>query len=344
VVQVREVVNVRPADAETRAALLQVENLSTTFGKGPASVEVVRGVSFSLERGETLVLLGESGSGKSVTARSIMQLYGQTARHRGSVSLEGEELIGLDEDFLRAMRGKRISLVSQDPSAALDPLRTVGRQIEEVLRIHLRDLSRSERRARVLELLCLMSLPRPEQVARSYPHELSGGMRQRVAIAIAVSCDPEVLLADEPTTALDVTVQAQILDELKNLKRQLGTALILVTHDVGVAEQMADRVAVMYAGRIVEIGPAAEVLDRPAHPYTEGLLSCLPTSELRRGELRPLAGLPPMAGEYGEGCPFAPRCPRVFEQCRQVDPDLRPVRSDHASGCLLVTEPSGSFA
>jgi oligopeptide/dipeptide ABC transporter ATP-binding protein len=324
--------------------LLQIENLATTFGKGPSRVEAVRGISFSLERGETLVLLGESGSGKSVTARSIMQLYGRAARHNGSVRLDGRELIGLDEEYLRAIRGKRISLVSQDPGAALDPLRSVGRQIEEVLRIHLRHLNRSERRQRVLELLRLMSLPRPEQVARSYPHELSGGMRQRIAIAIAVSCDPEVVLADEPTTALDVTVQAQILDELRKLKRQLGTAIILVTHDVGVAEQMADRIAVMYAGRIVELGPAEEVLGSPAHPYTEGLLSCLPTKGLARGELRPLPGVPPMAGEQGAGCAFAPRCPRVFDSCRHVDPELRRVTADHASGCLLVTELAGSSA
>jgi oligopeptide/dipeptide ABC transporter ATP-binding protein len=337
-------VTVSRADAATSPALLQVQDLSTTFGKGTSRIAAVRRVSFSLERGETLVLLGESGSGKSVTARSIMQLYGQSASHQGSVRLSGQELIGLDEELLRAIRGKRISLVSQDPTAALDPLRRVGQQIDEVLRVHFRHLPRPERRQRTLHLLRLMSLPRPEQVARSYPHELSGGMRQRIAIAIAVACDPEVLLADEPTTALDVTVQAQILDELQNLKRQLGTALILVTHDVGVAQQMADRIAVMYAGRIVEIGPAGEVLRRPAHPYTEGLLSCLPTTGLGRGELRPLAGLPPVAGDHGDSCPFAPRCPRAFDRCGQVEPDLRPVTSDQASACLLVAEPSGCLA
>jgi oligopeptide/dipeptide ABC transporter ATP-binding protein len=338
------VVDVDVTNASAPAPLLVVDSLVTSFGRGPSRIDAVRGVSFSLERGETLVLLGESGSGKSVTARSIMQLYGRNARHQGSVRIDGAEMIGMDAVHLRQILGKRVSLVSQDPGAALDPLRHVGHQIDEVLRIHLRRLDRTQRRARVIELLALMGLPNPKQVARSFPHELSGGMCQRVAIAIAVSCDPELMIADEPTTALDVTVQAQILDELQSLKQRMGTAILLVTHDVGVAEQMADRVAVMYAGRIVEIGPADDVLKRPAHPYTEALLSCLPSTGIRRGELQPLPGVPPMAGELGVGCPFAPRCAHAFDTCTQQEPDLRPVSAEHASGCLLVSELAGQPA
>jgi oligopeptide/dipeptide ABC transporter ATP-binding protein len=323
--------------------LLAVDNLHTTFGRGPSRVEAVRGVSFTLRRGETLVLLGESGSGKSVTARSLMQLYGRTASHRGQVRLDGQDLMGSSEAELRQTRGKRMGLVSQDPGAALDPLRRVGRQMDEVLRLHL-PLERAERRERVIELLRLMGLPQPDQVARSFPHELSGGMRQRVAIALAVSCDPELLIADEPTTALDVTVQAQILEELEKLQERMKMAVLLVTHDVGVAAQMADQVAVMYAGRIVEIGPAPAVLDHPAHPYTEGLLSCLPAPGTSRGSLQPLPGTPPMAGENPPGCPFAPRCSRAHDACNEIEPDLRRVTSDHSSGCLLVPELQGQPA
>jgi oligopeptide/dipeptide ABC transporter ATP-binding protein len=282
------------------------------------------------------VLLGESGSGKSVTARSIMQLYGREARHGGQVRLDGTELIGLDEPHLRQIRGKRIGLVSQDPGAALDPLRRVGQQVAEVLRIHRRDLSRADCRARAVGLLGVVGLPHPERVAKAFPHELSGGMRQRVAIAIAISCEPELLIADEPTTALDVTVQAQILEELNRLRQRLGMAILLVTHDVGVAEQMADRVAVMYAGRIVEIGPASSVLDHPAHPYTEGLLSCLPAPGVLRGALRTLPGLPPIPGDLGHGCPFAPRCAHASDACAAAEPDLRTVDAGHASACVLV--------
>jgi oligopeptide/dipeptide ABC transporter ATP-binding protein len=317
--------------------LLAVDGLHTTFGRGPSRVDAVRGVSFALRRGETLVLLGESGSGKSVTARSLMQLYDRSASHRGHVRLDGQDLMGSSEAELRRIRGKRIALVSQDPGAALDPLRRVGRQMDEALRIHL-PLERAERRERVVDLLRLMGLPQPDQVARSFPHELSGGMRQRVAIALAVSCDPELLIADEPTTALDVTVQAQILEELDKLKKRMKMAVLLVTHDVGVAAQMADQVAVMYAGRIIEIGPARAVLDHPAHPYTKGLLSCLPAPGMTRGSLQPLPGTPPMAGENPSGCPFAPRCSRAHDACIEIEPDLRPVTAHHSSGCLLVPE------
>jgi len=319
--------------------LLSVERLATSFGNGPNRIDALRGVSFTIGRSETMVLLGESGSGKSVTARSILQLYGHRARHEGSVRFSGQELIGLDEASMREIRGGRIGLVSQDPGAALDPVRRVGRQLDEVLRIHLRTIGKDERRQRVVDLLGLVGLPEPARVARSYPHELSGGMRQRVGIALAVSCDPELLIADEPTTALDVTVQAQILEQLGEFKERFGLATLLVTHDVGVAQQMADRVAVMYAGRIVEVGPAESVLGHPSHPYTEALLSCLPRADVPRGQLHSIRGRPPMAQELTSGCPFAPRCPQAIDECRLVEPDLSSVSSDHSSACLLVRKP-----
>jgi oligopeptide/dipeptide ABC transporter ATP-binding protein len=315
---------------------LEVTDLRTTFVPRQRRIPVVRGVSFTLRRGESMMLLGESGSGKSVTARSIMQLYGKAAELGGSVRLNGKELIGRPEAELRSLRGSQLALVPQDPTGALDPLRKIGAQLTEVLAVHGVERGRSAARRRAEELLALVGIPDPRRVAHSYPHELSGGMRQRAVIAIAVSCDPQVLIADEPTTALDVTVQAQILELILELQQRLGTAVLMVTHDVGVAGDFGGRIGVMYAGRLVEEGPAREVLSAPRHPYTRGLLESLPTQGVERGALRSIVGSPPTVGAFPSGCAFAPRCPSARSSCVSDDPPLLLVDSDRSAACPVA--------
>jgi oligopeptide/dipeptide ABC transporter ATP-binding protein len=323
-------------DSTTADGTLRVTDLSVTFRRGGQSIEAVRGISLAVEPGKTLVLLGESGSGKSVSARSVMRLYGSSVAITGQVSLGHVDLLSLSEMAMQDVRGRAIALVPQDASGTLDPLRRIGSQITEVLRRHRMVPTRAAARERAKELLDQVGISDPVRAMRSYPHELSGGMRQRALIAIAIACSPRILIADEPTTALDVTIQAQVLDLFASLQQQLGMGILLVTHDVGVARQIADRVAVMYAGRLVEEGSGTQVLEHPGHPYSAGLLGAVPTRETPRGGLHAIPGQPPAAGEQVRACAFAPRCPFVQDGCLERVPDLASVGPDHRAACPVV--------
>ncbi|WP_327683851.1 ABC transporter ATP-binding protein [Kitasatospora sp. NBC_00458] len=303
--------------------MLAVRDLRVDFTgpRGSAPVPAVRGVDLTLRRGETLGIVGESGSGKSVTALAVLGLLPGTARVRGSVRLDGRELVGLPGRELAAVRGRRIAMVFQDPLSAFTPVYRIGDQIVEALRIH-QSLDRTAARARAAELLDLVGIPAPDRALDSFPHEFSGGMRQRAMIAMAIANDPDVLLADEPTTALDVTIQAQVLDVLRTAQRETGAALVLVSHDLGVIAGMADRVAVMYAGRVVETTGVDELFAAPRHPYTLGLIGAVPRLDGRGGPLVPIPGTPAPMAELPAGCPFAVRCPLVEDRCRTAEPPL----------------------
>jgi peptide/nickel transport system ATP-binding protein len=313
-------------------ALLEVTDLSVTFHGEDQDVAAVKGASFTLERGETLAIVGESGSGKSVTALSILQLlpYPNASHPSGSIRFAGEELMGRGDRYLRAIRGARIGMIFQEPMTSLNPLHTVERQIAEMLLVH-RGLGRAAAKARVLELLHLVRIPEPEERLAAYPHQLSGGQRQRVMIAMALANRPDVLIADEPTTALDVTVQAQILEKLLEVKDEVNAAILLITHDLGVIAGMAHRTLVMYAGKPVEIAETDRVFYGPRMPYTAGLLGSIPSLDGERDErLRPIAGAPPSLISLPPGCPFSPRCPLATDVCRESEPDL--TSADGADG------------
>ena len=322
--------------------LLQVEDLETVFGRegrGPVA-RAVRGVSFAVRKGETLGIVGESGSGKSVTALSILRLIAPPGRIVGGrVSLDGADLLGLPERQMRDVRGARIAMVFQDPMTALNPTLTVGEQIVETILAH-QQVTRAEARAQALDWLTRVRVSLPDRRLRQYPHELSGGMRQRVMLAIAFSCRPEVLLADEPTTALDVTVQAQILDLMDDLKAELGTAIVLITHDLGVVRERCDDVAVMYAGQIVEYASAPDLFASPKHPYTQALLASLPDWRRPRTDapLPTLPGQPPPLTAIPPGCPFAPRCPQRFAPCPTVVPANTRLENARTVRCLLYED------
>jgi oligopeptide/dipeptide ABC transporter ATP-binding protein len=318
-------------------ATLTVDDLTVTFANKRQRVEAVRGVTFGIAPGRTLALLGESGSGKSASARAIMHLDNRGVVLAGKVRLGPTVISELDESELQQVRGGVIAMVPQDPTGSLDPLRRVGAQIVEVLQVHGIEPNKKQARASGEALLSRVGIPDPARVMRSYPHELSGGMRQRAAIALAVACRPTVLIADEPTTALDVTVQAQVLELFDELQAEIGMSIIMVTHDVGVAREIADYVAVMYAGRLVEIGSVEDVLERPAHPYTAALVDAMPTPDTPRGGLHVIPGRPPGPGDAPQpGCDFAPRCRFAIASCRQTRPELVPVGPGHLAACPVV--------
>ena len=316
--------------------LLSVSNLSTSFFTSRGEVQAVRGVSFELRAGEILGIVGESGSGKSITCMSLMGLLRSSGRViDGNALFEGRDLLTLDEDELSALRGNDISMIFQDPMTSLNPTLTVGEQVIETILRH-RQVTRAQARARAIELFELVRIPSAAKRLKSYPHEFSGGMRQRVMIAIALACDPKLLIADEPTTALDVTIQRQILALLKELQGRLGMAVILITHDLGVIAETADRVLVMYGGMVMEEGPVRELFARPSHPYTRGLLASIP--DLRddsHHRLTPIPGSPPDMLRPPKGCPFAPRCGHAMAQCNAALPPLYDAGPAHRARCWL---------
>jgi oligopeptide/dipeptide ABC transporter ATP-binding protein len=302
--------------------LLSVRDLTVSFATKGGTAQAVRGVDFDVAAGDTLGIVGESGSGKSVTALAIMGLLDRNATLAGSIKLNGRELVGMSRRDLRKVRGKQVGMVFQDPLTSLNPVLPIGKQIAEALRIHNPHLSRRGARDRSIDLLQMVSIPDARRRLDNYPFELSGGMRQRVMIAIAMSNDPSLLIADEPTTALDVTIQAQVLEVLQELQRQHDIGVILITHDLGVVAGLVKRLLVMYAGRIVESGAVNPVFDAPGHPYTRGLLACLPRLDRPRFELVPISGAPPSATRIPGGCAFHSRCPHATERCAAEDPAL----------------------
>ena len=319
--------------------ILEIENLRVTFLGGSKPVRAVDGVDLSLERGEVLALLGESGSGKSVTLRTILRLHNERkTRVEGRVQAAGSDVLSLRPRALADFRGKTVSMVFQEPMLALDPVYTLGQQIIEAIRQH-EPISHSEARARAIELFERVRIPSPERRLDAFPHEMSGGMRQRAMIALALACRPKILLADEPTTALDATVQVQILLLLRDLQRELGLSVIFVTHDIGVAVEVADRIAVMYAGRIVETGPVRDVIRTPRHPYTIGLLSTRAHGGRLTGHRLPtIPGSPPDLANLPPGCAFAPRCPLVSSQCRAEAPEPTQMSAGHLVRCFNTSQ------
>jgi peptide/nickel transport system ATP-binding protein len=310
--------------------VVAVADLSVRFVNRDMDVQVVSDVSFSLQAGEVLCLLGESGSGKTVTLRSLLRLLPPHARVSGSIRMAGRDIATATEREMEAIRGPIAAMVFQEPMTALDPVFTIGTQIAETIVSH-EGVSFRDARKRALDLMELVQVPSAARRLDAYPHELSGGLRQRAMIALALSCRPSLLLADEPTTSLDATVQIQILLLLRNLQKELGMATLFVTHDIGVACEIADRVAVMYAGRFIETGPVAAIIERPAHPFTDGLLRSTVHEDSRGAALVPIMGGPPNLSDLPSGCSFRPRCPRQFPACATVDPALK----DTAAGCSV---------
>lgn len=315
--------------------ILQVQGLKTSFFTDDGQVPAVDGIDFYIREGEILGIVGESGCGKSVTSLSIMGLVGEPGKVvDGKIVLRGEEITYAPEKRMRQIRGDDIAMIFQEPMTSLNPVFTIGNQLNEAIRIH-RKMSKKEARVRAIDLLKRVGLPRAEELLDNFPHQLSGGMRQRVMIAMAMACDPKVLIADEPTTALDVTIQKQILNLMKKLNRETGTAIALITHDLGVVAQMCERVIVMYAGKIVEEGSVKDIFNHPSHPYTKGLIASVPDMRNPSPRLYSIPGNVPKPGSINKGCLFAPRCDYVMDRCKEELPDLIPLDREHQVRCFL---------
>ncbi|OWT55711.1 ABC transporter ATP-binding protein [Candidimonas nitroreducens] len=327
-----------PARSGEKAPLLDVRNIRTSFRTSQGLVYPVDNVSFSLDRGEVVAIVGESGCGKSITAFSVMGLLGDSGRvEQGEIFFEGRDISAMSREQMRGIQGNDISMIFQEPLTSLNPLLTTGYQIDESLRLH-KNLSRKQAKEQSIDMLRKVGMPRPEAVYAAYPHELSGGMRQRVMIAMALSCGPKLLIADEPTTALDVTIQAQILKLMQDLRSELGTTIVLITHDLGVVAEMADRVIVMYAGQVVEQGDVYSLFQNPKHPYTRGLMNSTPKIHEIRDALESIRGTVPAPGEMPRGCRFSPRCPRAFDKCRTEAPVLQEFCGNYQVRCWLPEE------
>ena len=325
-------------------ALLEVNNLHTSFFTPAGEVRAVNGVSFSLERGKVLGIVGESGSGKSVTAYSIMQILASTGRIvDGSIKLDGQELVNAGEKVMKTVRGNKISIIFQDPMTSLNPTYTIGHQLMEAITLHT-NRNRKEAWDRAVEMLRLVNINEPEKRMKQYPFEQSGGMRQRIMIAMALACEPDILIADEPTTALDVTIQAQIRDLMKDLQKELGMAIIMITHDLGVVAQLCDEVIVMYAGSICEQGTADEIFYNPKHEYTKGLMRSIPTADTAGTKLQPISGTPIDLLNMPKGCPFAPRCDNAMKICLRERCESMEINTDHRAACWMNVKEGGDRA
>ena len=316
-------------------AMLEVKDLHTSFFTPAGEVKAVNGVSFNLDKGKVLGIVGESGSGKSVTAYSIMQILEKTGKIvSGSIKLNGQELVGAGEKVMKTVRGNKISIIFQDPMTSLNPTYTIGHQLMEAIMLHT-NRDKKQARERAIEMLKLVNVNEPEKRMNQYPYEFSGGMRQRVMIAMALACEPDILIADEPTTALDVTIQAQILELMQSLQKELGMAIIMITHDLGVVAQMCDEVIVMYAGSICEQGTADEIFYNPRHEYTKGLMRSIPTVDNDGQKLEPITGTPIDLLNMPKGCPFAPRCDAAMKICLREKCSRMEINADHAAACWV---------
>ncbi len=318
--------------------LLKVSDLSVRFGNREKQVTVIDGLSFSLQKGETLGIVGESGSGKSVTSLAVMGLLpAETAKVSGSIELDGTDLLALPPKKMQDVRGNKISMIFQEPMTSLNPIQTCGKQIMEPMFLH-QDIDKKEAQKRAIELLRLCGIPDPEQRFREYPHQMSGGMRQRIMIAMALACNPELLIADEPTTALDVTIQAQILELMKDIKEKRSMSVMMITHDLGIVADFCDRVLIFYTGQIVESAPVKELFDNPLHPYSQGLIRAIPKLNQDVDRLEAIEGMVPDADQMPKGCHFHPRCPHATERCRNEAPPLIKLNETRSVRCFLFDE------